>query len=171
MSRALLQMRRKIALARMKINFQVDCMYEVEIEGQPDNLPLFVHDVSYGKGTIESDVINIRTGDINMPGKHTAGSVTVVFNDDQDGKASDFISSLQSRILNTDGTQNLPIDYLFKLKVYRLKNDGTKRLDRSWNVYVEENNDYSGNNSSVSELGTFTVTFKKYKSIGNQDDY
>lgn len=166
MSRTMNQMQRKIALARMSINYQLDCMYEVEIDGQPDNLSLFAREVSYGKGTIESESINIRTGDINIPNKRTAGSVTVVFNDDEDGTASEFISSLQAKVFNTDGTQNLPVDYLFKLRIYRLKDNGDKRLDGEWSVYVEENSDYNGNNDSRTELGTFSVTFKKYKSIG-----
>jgi hypothetical protein len=166
MSRQLLQMQRAIVLARMQVNYQVDSMYEVEIEGQPSNMNLFSREVSYGKGTIESETINVRTGDVNIPNKRTAGDVTVVFNDDEDGTISTFIESLQNKIFNDDGTSNLPIDYLFKLKVYRLRQDGTKRLDREWDVYVEDNNDYSGSVESRTELGSFSVTFKKYKSIG-----
>ena len=78
--------------------------------------------------------------------------------------------ALQRKIFNPDGTGNLPVNYLFKLKIYRLKNNGTWRLDKKWTVYVEDNNDYTGDNASVTENGTFNVTFKKYKSIGNDDD-
>ncbi|QUM78798.1 hypothetical protein HWV00_21230 (plasmid) [Moritella sp. 24] len=167
MSRKVLQMQRQIALSRVKVNYQMDCMWRIVIEGQPDNLDLFSREVSYGKGTIESDTINLRTGDLNSPTKKEAGSVSVVFNDDDNGSISEFINSLQDKIFNDDGTQNLPVDYLFKLTIYRLKDDGTERLDAQWSVYVEENNDYSGNNDSRTELGTFSATFKKYKSIGN----
>ncbi len=167
MSRKLLQMQRKMALARIKIKYQLDCLWRVEIDGQPDDMDLFSREVSYGKGTIESDTISLRTGDLNTPTKKTAGSITVVFNDDEDGKISDYIDSLQSKIFNKDGTQNLPVDYLINLKIYRLKDNGTERLDKAWLVYVEGNDDYSGNNDSRTEFGTFSATFKKYKSIGN----
>lgn len=166
MSKKSLQMQRSIVLSRMKMNFRVDCFYRIEIDGQPDNFNMFPKEVSYGLGTIESDSISIRTGDINIPSKRTAGSVTVVFNDDEDGTSSNFIKSLQDKIFNDDGTQNLPVDYLIQLRIYRLKQDDSERLEAEWSVYVEENNDYTGSNESRTELGTFSVTFKKYKSIG-----
>ena len=167
---AILQMQRKIALSRMKINYQRDFMWKMEIDGQPSDLNLFSNQISYGKGSIESKSINIRTGDINMPEKRTAGEVTAVFEDEDTGRISEFITSLQRKIFNPDGTGNLPIEYLFRLKIYRLMNNGEWRLDKKWMVYVEDNNDYTGDNASVTENGTFNVTFKKYKSIGNDDD-
>ena len=161
-------MQRSIVLKRMQTNYQHDCMYRLEIDDQPSDLDLFTQEVSYGKGTIETKTMNVRTGDFNLPSKRTAGSVTVVFEDDDTGRISDFISGLQKLIFNEDGTQNLPVDYLKKLRIYRLNNNGEERLDCEWSVYVEENSDYSGKNDSVSEHGTFSVTFKKFRSIGGK---
>lgn len=168
MSRKILDMQRTIVKKRMQTKYRYDCMYRVEIDDQPSDLDLFTKEVSYGKGTIETKTLEVRTGEFNIPNKRTAGSVTVIFEDDDYGKVSKFITKLQKLIFNDDGTQNLPIDYLKKLRIYRLKDNGEEWLDCEWDVYVEENSDYSGNNESVSEHGTFSVTFKKFKSIGGK---
>lgn len=166
MNRQLLKMQKQLLQRRMKIKYRYDCLYRLEIEDQPADLDLFTQEVSYGKGTIESESVNVRTGDFNIPHKRTAGSVTVIFEDDEDGKISKFITSMQQLIFNEDGTQNLPIDYLKKLNIYRLKDNGEEWLESEWDVYVEENSDYTGSNESRTENGTFSVTFKKFKSIG-----
>lgn len=163
---SLFDAQKKIIKSRMKTNMQVDALFRLELDGQPDSLDLFTKEVSYGKGTIESESLAVSIGSFNIPDRKPAGSVTVVFNDDETGTASDFISSLQKKIFNDDGTQNLPVDYLVGMRIYRILSDGSERLDTEWRVYVEENNDYSGNTESVSELGTFSVTFKKFQSIG-----
>ena len=161
-------MQKKIVLRRMKKNMRRDYLYRIEIPGQPGDMDLFAKEISYGKGTIEVDTKEVRTGEFNLPKKRTAGSVTVIFEDDEDFTASKFIESLQKKIFNDDGTQNLPVDYLFKLTIYRLKENGGEWKETEWDVFVEENSDYSGNNESVTENGTFSVTFKKFKSIGGK---
>lgn len=161
-----MQLQRKIALKQSKIIFRHDHMYELEIDGQSPDLNLYCKSVSYGKGTIESDSKKIGSGMINLPANRTAGSITVVFYDTEMGDVSNFIKELQDKIFNDDGTQNLPVDYLFKVRIYRILDSGEKILDGEWRVYVEENNDYSGDNDAVAERGTFTATFKKYRSIG-----
>nr|AKN37073.1 Phage protein [Vibrio cyclitrophicus]AKN38218.1 hypothetical protein [Vibrio splendidus] len=159
-------MQRDVVLKRAKVQFRTDCLWRLEIDDQPLDLELFAQEVSYGKGSIESDSIDVRTGMFNLPSKKTAGSVTVVFEDDEDGRVDAYIGSLQKKIFNPDGTMNLPRDYVFKLRIYRINSGGGERLDAEWSVYVEENSDHKGDNKSVSEIGTFSVTFKKFKSIG-----
>ncbi|EKO3439472.1 hypothetical protein NTE19_003364 [Vibrio fluvialis] len=146
--------------------FRMDNLFRLDIDGMPDDMPLFVKNVSYSKGTIISDEKDIGTGVYNSPSKKSAGSVTVTCFDDEKGKVSDFISSLQDKIFNEDGTINLPVDYLFKLRIFRVHQDLSERLEYEADMYCEENNDYSGDVEAVTERGTFSVTFKKYRSIG-----
>lgn len=162
----LLKMQRTVMLKRSKIKFRTDCLWRLEIDNQPEGLELYAQEVSYGKGTIDSESIEVRTGMFNLPSKKTAGSVTVVFEDDEDGLIDAYIGSLQNKIFNEDGTMNLPRDYVFKMRIFRIMSSGDERLDAEWSVYVEENSDHKGDNKAVSENGTFSVTFKKFKSIG-----
>lgn len=166
MTNPLLNLQKKHVEQAVNTNFRKNYLRRLEIDGQPELFDIFVKDISYGKGTIESETIDIANGQVNKPHKRTAGSVTVVFLDDEYGTISDFISSLQNRIFNSDGTQNLPVDYLFSLRIYRVTESAEEYLEKEWQVYVEENNDYSGDNESTTENGTFSVTFKKYKSFG-----
>lgn len=162
---ALLKLQKQKTLAAAAINYRLDCNYVAEIEGAPKDLDLYVRDVSYGHGTIESKKLSIANGEIAFPDKKSAGSVTAVFYDNENGTVSEFIGSLQKKIFNDDGTVNLPVEYLFKLAIYRFRNDATRYKEIEWDVYVEENTDYSADNAKR-ERGTFSVTFQKYKSIG-----
>lgn len=163
----LIKLQKQIALQTADIDFRMDHMFRVEIDNQPKNLELFVKDVAYGKGTIESDSILVGSGEFNRPSKRTAGSVTVTFLDNEKGEISQFIESLQDKIFNKDGSGNVPIDYLFNIRVYRILNDASEYLEFEKEVYCEENNDYKSSVDAVTERGTFNATFKKYSSIGD----
>lgn len=163
---ALTALQKQKALAAAQIRYRMDCNYRAEIPGAPANMDLFIRDISYGMGSIESRKLSIANGEIAYPDKRTAGSVTAVMNDDENFTISKFITSLQAKIFNSDGTVNLPVEYLFKLTIYRIRSDGSEFKEVEWDVYIEENNDYSADNSKRTERGTFSVTFQKYKSMG-----
>lgn len=163
---ALTALQKKKSMALRDIRFRQDCNYRAEIEGAPANMDLFIRDISYGMGSIESRKLSIANGEIAYPDKRTAGSVTAVMHDDENCTISQFIASKQAKIFNSDGTVNLPVEYLFKLAIYRIRSDGTEYKEVEWDVYVEENNDYSADVTKRTERGTFSVTFQKFKSMG-----
>lgn len=163
---ALLALQKKFAIKAARTNFRKDYMYRAELPDAPPDLALFISQISYSRGTIESRKLPIANGEFSYPDKRNAGAVTVVFLDNENGDISRYIVGLQKKIFNDDGTANLPIDYLFKLKIFRVKEDASEYLECEWDVYVEENNDYSADNAKVSEHGTFSVTFQKYRSVG-----
>jgi hypothetical protein len=163
---ALLAMQKRAALKAVKTAFRKDYLFRAELPDQPPDMDLFVKEISYGRGTIESRKIPIANGEMAFPDKRTAGSVTAILYDNENGDVSRFIESLQKKIFNEDGTANLPVEYLFKLKLFRIRDDASEYLECEWDVYLEENNDYSGDTSKVTEHGTFSVTFQKFSSIG-----
>ncbi len=166
MSKELNQKQREFAHKAVHTAYRMDCFFRLEIDGMPEDMSLFVKNISYGKGSIISDEKDIGTGVYNSPSKKSAGSLTLTLFDDEDGVISDYIESLKGRIFNEDGTINLPVDYIFKVRIYRIRQNLTERLDYEADMYCEENNDYSGDVEAVTERGTFSVTFKKYRSIG-----
>lgn len=169
MARELLALQKKRVKQSINKNWRMDHLFRVEIEGQPEELILYVKDVAYGKGTIDSKSMEVGTGEFNLPSKKNAGSVTVTFYDDEAGTISAFITSLQKKIFNEDGTINLPVDYLFKIKIFRILQDASEFLEYEKSVYCEENNDYKGSVEAVNERGTFNATFKKFRSIGGYE--
>lgn len=164
---ALLRLQREIALKQSKIRYRQDFMYELELDDQQEELSLFCKNVSYGKGSVESDSKKIGSGAFNEPISRPAGSITAVFFDDERGDISNSFKARLNKIFNPDGTQNLPVDYVFKIRIYRLLSSTEKVLDGEWRVYVEEVNDLNGDNEATAERGTFSVTFRKRSSIGN----
>lgn len=163
----LLSLQKQAVIKAAQVNFRMDYMRRIEIDGQPENFDTFVQDISYSGSSIESKTFSVGNGEMSFPNKKSVSSgITVIFKDDEDGMISDFISKLQGRIFNDDGTQNLPIEYLIELRVMRIRNNGTEYEENKWKVYVEENNEYGGDSSKITEHGTFSATFKKHKSFG-----
>ncbi len=166
MSNAMYALQREKTLAMARKKWRHDCNFRAEIRGGPADMEFFIHDISYGKGSIETKKLAIAHGEVALPDKRIASSVTCVCYDDENGTFSDYISSLQKKIFNPDGTANLPVDFLVKLTLYRRRSDASEYKEVEWDVYVEENNNYSGSFAKRTERGTFSVTFQKFASIG-----
>ncbi len=161
-----MKLQKQAVLESMDVEFRMDCNFRVEIDGQPSNLKLFVKDIAYGKGTITSESIEVGSAEFNRPSKKNAGSITLTFYDNAKGEVSDFIKSLQGKIFDDKGLLNLPVDYLFNVRAYRILEDTSEVLEFESTVYCEENNDYKLSVDAVGERGTFNATFKKYCSMG-----
>jgi len=166
MTDPLIKLRKTAMKKAVNVNFRLSNMRRIEIDGQPENFDTFVQDISYSYGKIESTSFSVGNGELSFPQRKPVGSVVVTFRDDENNTVANFIDSLQKKIFNDDGTQNLPVDYLFELRVFRIKQDGEEFLEKSWKVYVEENHEFGGNDTEGEQPSTFNVTFKKYKSFG-----
>ena len=67
---ALLKLQKQKTLAAAAINYRLDCNYVAEIEGAPKDLDLYVRDVSYGHGTIESKKLSIDRKSTRLNSSH-----------------------------------------------------------------------------------------------------
>ncbi|MDC5753622.1 hypothetical protein [Vibrio europaeus] len=161
-----MKLQKQAVLESSEVDFRTDCNFRVEIDGQPPNLKLFVKDIAYGKGTITSNSIEVGSAEFNRPSKKNAGSLTFTFFDNAKGEISDFVKTLQGRIFDKNGLLNLPVDYLFNVRAYRILEDTSEVLEFESTVYCEENNDYKLSVEAVTERATFNATFKKYCSVG-----
>ncbi|WP_070965016.1 hypothetical protein [Vibrio sonorensis] len=166
MSVEFLKIQKAAVLSAFSEKPRLDCNFRVEIDDQPEKLVLYAKDIAYGKGSLTSTSIEIGSTEFNRPSKKNAGSQTFTFYDNEQGEISDFIKSLQGRIFDKRGLLNLPIDYLFNVRAYRILDDTSEVLEFESTVYCEENNDYKLSVEAVGERGTFNATFKKYCSMG-----
>lgn len=128
----------------------------------PD-MSIFMKSFTHGGYTIDYESKRIGTAHLNSPTSKNAGSVSCTVRDNKSGDVETFFRKLQN-VVNSDGTVNMPYEYLFKVLLYRPDNDGNEVLRHSWTVSAESMGEVARSYEQVSEFTTFELSFKKYRS-------
>lgn len=160
---------KSLAKKLVHTNFQLGWQWVVEFSGAginpPPDFEIYAKSIEHGGATLEYEEKQIGANTINSPTHKTAGTVTLLIRDHEDGRCEKFFAQLIKRVVNDDGTVNLPSEYLFKMRLYRLMENDSKVLDKEWDVSMAE---YGGFTRSVEEKSfvTYPAVFKKYKALG-----
>lgn len=109
----------------MRIRYAQGWQWTVEVDGL-NGFDMFVKDITYSSGNIETESKVIGSVEFSKPTYVSAGPVTMTVRDTEDGKIMDWFKERRSRVTNPDGTINLPPEYLMKIRVYRVTQDGGK---------------------------------------------
>lgn len=149
--------------------FQQGWQFRIEIEGQPSDFDVYVKDVTYGSFTIEYEATQVGTNTINSPLHKSASTVTMTVRDHQDGRVETFFTKLSKKVINEDGTINLPANYLVKMRLYLLSDDGAERLNKEWEVSVAECGEITRSRSALNEFVSFPVVLQKYRAMSAKD--
>ncbi|STE74548.1 major tail tube protein [Escherichia coli] len=88
--------------------------------------------------------------------------------DTEDGKIMDWFKERRSRVTNPDGTINLPPEYLMKIRVYRVTQDGREKNWKKKCAYFLHNLGKSLAHVIRCQSSCHTpITFQKYTSAGS----
>lgn len=161
------EMNRGKALIRkmMMIRFAQGWQWCVEADGMPPDFDLFVKDITYGAGTVETEPRQIGAGEYNKPTHRSAGSITMTVRDDERMIVARWFDRQKAKITNRNGTINLPGHYLFTIRVYQLSQHG-KVLDGEWAVMATQRGECTRSRDQSGEFYSYTLTFTKYSSYG-----
>lgn len=159
----LLDKQRRMVKQLVQTPFQQGWQFRVEIDSQPSDLDIYVKDITYGAVTIEYESKQLGSQTINAPINKTAGTVSVTVRDHDDGRVEAFFQKLADKVVNSDGTVNLPVDYLIKMRLYRLLSNDSEKLDKEWIVSAAECGEVTRSRTDVTELISFPMTFQQYK--------
>lgn len=165
----LLSRQRRTSRQLVRTPFQQGWQYRVEADGMPPDFDIYVKDITYGAFTIEFEAKQIGTVEIQNPTHRTAGQVTLTVRDHQDGRVEEFFTKGAGKVVNPDGTVNLPKDYLIKMRLYLLLEDGGERLSKEWEVAPADCSDITRSRSSLNEFVSFPITFQKYRSSSRKE--
>ncbi len=86
----LLDRQRRMVKQLVQTPFQQGWQFRVEIDGQPSDLDIYVKEVTYGGLTIEYEAKQIGSQTLNAPVNKTAGLVTLIVRDHEDGRVAEF---------------------------------------------------------------------------------
>lgn len=158
----------KAALRRaMAMKFVQGWQWQVEADGLPD-IDIYVKDITYGAGTVETEARQIGSGEFNKPTYRSAGSITMTVRDDDKQTVAKWFDKQKGKITNSDGTINLPSHYTFKLRVYQLNENG-QMLNGEWAVMATQRGECTHNRDQLGEFFSYQLTFTKYSSYNSLD--
>jgi hypothetical protein len=148
--------------------FQMGWQWVLEFSGTGVNPPadfeIYAKSIEHGGATIEYDEKQIGANTVNSPTHKTAGTITLIIRDNEDGRCENFFAAMVKRVINEDGTVNLPAEYLVDMRMFRLMDDDSKVLYREWKVSIAEYGGFTRSNEEVGQFVTYPVIFKKYQS-------
>lgn len=158
----LLDNHRRMIKRLVQTPFQQGWAFRLEMDGQPSDLDIYVKELTYGCIVIEYDNKQIGSQQIAAPVGKSASRVTLTVRDHEDGRVEKFFVGKTKKVLNDDGTVNLPASYLFKMRLYRLKADDSEVLDAEWIVSAAEYGEITRDRTAVTDFVTFPMTFQMF---------
>lgn len=154
--------------ARMlaKMLFSQGWQWAIEIDGLPGG-DFFVRDITYSRYSVESQPLKIGGGEINVPTGRLTTPLTMTIRDSVDGLAQRWFDGAIDMVANVDGTVNLPSDYAFNIRIYRLLVSGLSLLETELTVYPTQRGDVTLTRDSVSQFHTYPLTFTVLSTFGD----
>lgn len=153
-----------IVQAAMRIRYAQGWQWTIEADGIP-GLDMYAQDVTYGFGNIETEAKLIGAIEFNKPTHRVAGSVTMTVRDNENGALYGWFKGRSARVINNDGTINLPPSYLLNIRIYRVTQNGQRQLDEEVQVIPTTLGEVTRSRDQVTSFLSFPMSFVRYTSI------
>ncbi|NDO81504.1 phage tail protein [Citrobacter sp. NCU1] len=155
---------KSILQAAMRIRYAQGWQWTIEADGMP-GLDMYAKDVTYGFGNIETESKLIGGIEFNKPTHRTAGNLTMTVRDNERGDLYRWFDQRRARVINNDGTINLPHAYLMNIRIYRVTQEGQRNLEEEVSVIPTTLGEITRSRDQVTEFTSYPLSFVKYSSI------
>ncbi|HAV1601601.1 TPA: phage tail protein [Enterobacter hormaechei subsp. xiangfangensis] len=149
--------------AALRMAYAQGWQWTVEVAGF-SQFQMFVKDINYTPISIETETKNIGGIMINRPTLSASSTISMTVRDTEDGAVKRWFTSLAKRVINADGTINLPTDYLVTLNIYNILSDGTRQLTDTFEVFATNLGDITRGRDQISEFFSYPITWTIYSS-------
>ncbi|MFH1984776.1 MAG: hypothetical protein ABIL58_23290 [Pseudomonadota bacterium] len=156
---------RTVALRMVKTPFREPWQFRIEVEGFTDSsdFDLYVKDISYGPIEIEIDPVRAGMQQLAFPSGAAPVSITMTMRDHEDRRVSNWFAARASKVVNPDGTVNLPAEYILKIRRYSLLHDGGEAETDVWEVVPIRLGDVTEARDAEGAL-EFPIAFVQFRS-------
>ncbi|WP_241612936.1 phage tail protein [Rosenbergiella epipactidis] len=154
---------KSIVAQAMRIRYAQGWQWNIEIEGFA-GLDMYVKDITYGFGNIETENAIIGSVEFNKPTHATAGTLTVTVRDNEKREVRNWFLERKRRVTNSDGTLNLPRQYLMKARIYSVDQEGKQTLLETVDVFPTQFGEVSFARDQITEFSYYPLTFMRYSS-------
>ncbi|MGT5502698.1 phage tail protein [Escherichia coli] len=134
-----------------KMLFAQGWQFSVEVDGL-EGADFFAKDITYHDYSIEYETIKIGGGNILQPTERSPGQITMMVRDTVDGLVLDWFKTAKGRVINPDGTGNIPSKYLLNVRIYRLLSSGLTKLENEMTVFPVTTGDVTYARDQVTEF-------------------
>lgn len=151
-------------------HFREPWQFRVEFDGFPhtkDDFDIFVREITYGPVEIETEQEKVGIGILTYPSGAMPVTVSMVMRDNEDRWVSNWFNALVGKVVNKDGTVNLPNDYCVWMRRFSLKHDGSEVETDKWWVYPTQLGDVTESMDGEGAL-EFPITFVQFRSVGKE---
>ncbi|WP_432773942.1 hypothetical protein [Vibrio parahaemolyticus] len=165
-----MQLAKKATRDFMNKPWQQGWQWAIEIESSdaPTDFDIYVKDLDYGEGSIDADTFQVGSGEIAIPTRSSAGEITMTVRDDQSGTIRKWFEGRLAKVKNKDGTLNIPVEYVFKIKVFDLDDDGNRKLRNTYQVFPTKKGNVTFSRENGNSIQSFPLIFQKFMSVGNK---
>ena len=155
----------KIIARRLReTHFREPWQFRVSVEGYPhedDDFDLYVKEISYGPTEIETEPEQVGMKIMTFPSSAQPVTIAMTMRDHQDRRVSKWFDERVGKIVNDDGTVNLPTDYLLKMRRFSLIEDGSEVETDVWEVLPTQLGDVTESKDGEGTL-EFPITFIQF---------
>ena len=152
-----------------KMLFSQGWQWAIELDGFAGG-DFFVRDVTYSRFSVEARPLKIGGGEINVPEGRTTVPLTMTVRDTVDGLMRKWFDKKLALPVNLDGTVNLPAEYSFNIRIYRLLISGVSILENEFTVFAQQRGDVTVSRDAVSTFHTFSLTFAQVSTFTDYGD-
>ncbi|EGQ7904717.1 hypothetical protein ND925_12650 [Vibrio diabolicus] len=141
---------------------------EIDSPDAPTDFDIYVKDIDFGAGSIDADSFQVGSGSIALPTYSSVGEITLTVRDDQNLTISKWFESRIKKVRNQDGTLNIPKEYVFKINIFTLNEDGKKSLYKSYQVFPTKIGNVMFSRENGNQIQSFPLILQKFMSVGNK---
>lgn len=134
----------------------------------PSDFDIYVKDIDYGEGSIDMDTFQVGAGEIATPTYSSAGEITMTVRDDQKETISKWFDARLAKVKNSDGTLNLPVEYVIKLTIFNLDDQGNRIARKVYQVVPTKKGNMNFSRENGNSILSYPLIFQKFMSTGNK---
>ena len=145
-------------------DFQKDWLFSVSIDGAPDDLDMYVKDISYKPIGIGTESDNIGSIVYSYPKNFEEIQVSMTVGDNSDGRIYKWLKQWMLKVVHTDGTVGLPYGedgYVKNVTINNLTEDGKITNSETFEMYPITVGDFNRSREN-GKFMEFPVTFQAF---------
>lgn len=157
---------RTLAIQVLHTPFREPWQFRIEPEGYPDkDFDIYIKDITYGSTEIETEPENIGIQVLTFPNRAQPVTISLTMRDHEDRRVSKWFNSRVAKMINGDGTVNLPLDYVLTIRRFSLLHHGEQKETETdaWEVIPTQLGDVTEARDGEGLL-EFPITFIKFRS-------
>jgi hypothetical protein len=155
---------RLLAKKLVQTPFQEGWQFRLDIDDSnaPEDLDIYVKDITFGPIEIETEAVKAGMQTLTYPSGTVPVGISMTMRDNQDRRVYDWFKEWSAKMVNADGTVNLPSEYVRKAERVNLLNDN---IEDTWFVFPTKLGDIT---EAVDSQGfmEFPIAFIQFRSWG-----